>query len=122
MRKSDKKIDNQLRLALTDVCDHALECYPGFEWITHAVDYDSFPKSLRIVCVFDAEQQLRHFNHQGHKTALLAHIKRNLADVGIVLNNIDKQVSFDTETACQQQHNGNWALRLNAAIINHKFH
>ncbi|WP_372942699.1 Fis family transcriptional regulator [Shewanella sp.] len=122
MRKSDKKIDNQLRLALTDVCEHALDLYSGFEWITHSVDYGSFPKSLRIVCVFDTEQQLRQFNHQGHKATLLAHIKHNLTDVGIVLHNIDKQVSFDTETACQQQHHGNWALRLSATIINNKFH
>ncbi|MCT8986209.1 Fis family transcriptional regulator [Shewanella phaeophyticola] len=118
MRKSDKKIDNQLRLALTDVCQHAIELYAGFEWITHTVDYGAFPKSLRIVCVFDTEQQLRQFNHQGHKTALLAHIKRCLADGGIEINNLDKQVSFDSETACQQQHNGNWALRLKAANIN----
>ena len=35
MRKSDKKIENQLRLTLTDVCETALKRFNGFEWLTH---------------------------------------------------------------------------------------
>ncbi|QDE31000.1 Fis family transcriptional regulator [Shewanella polaris] len=115
MRKTDKKIDNQLRQGLTLVCDHSIEVYPGFAWITHKVDYTAFPKSLRIVCVFDTELQLRQFNQENHKTTLLNLIKRTLSQFGIDLKDISQHVSFDTETACEQQHNGNWALRLSGS-------
>lgn len=112
MRKSDKKIDNQLRLVLTNVCEHALELYPGFEWITHTADYGAFPKSLLIVCVFETEFQLAQFSHNGAKLELINLIKHTLAKDGIVLNNMTQHVQFDTEAACKQQHQGNWALRL----------
>jgi hypothetical protein len=115
MRKSDKKKDNQLRQGLTAVCEHALAAYPGFAWITHVVDYAIFPKNLRIVCVFDTEQQLLQFNQRGDKSALLGLIQRTLGQDGIELKDIAQHVSFDTETACEQQHHGNWASRLSDA-------
>ncbi|NCO72087.1 MULTISPECIES: Fis family transcriptional regulator [Shewanella] len=113
MRKNDKKRDNQIRLGLTAVCEHALNAYPGFAWITHIVDYDLYPKSLQIVCIFDTETQLRQCSQNGDKAALLDLIKCTLAKDGIEFKNINQHVSFDTETACEQQHKGNWALRLN---------
>ncbi|MGX9461528.1 Fis family transcriptional regulator [Shewanella sp. A14] len=79
MRKTDKKIDNQLRLGLTAVCDYAMATYPGFVWITHLVNYGAFPSSLRIICVFDTDAQLRTFNQSGHKAGLLSVIKDTLA-------------------------------------------
>ncbi|RPA59303.1 Fis family transcriptional regulator [Shewanella frigidimarina] len=113
MRKTDKKIDNQLREGLTTVCEHALDNYPGFAWITHVVDYMLFPKSLQIICIFDNESLLTQFNQSGDKAVLLTLIQRTLAQYQINLRDINQHVSFDTETACEQQHNGNWALRVN---------
>jgi len=115
MRKTDKKIANQLREGLTAVCEHALAAYPGFAWITHVVDYALFPKSLRIICVFNTEQQLTSFTQSGHKAALLVVIQRTLGQYGVKLNDMTQQVVFDTETACEHQDNGNWALRLSDA-------
>ena len=117
MRKTDKKIDNRLRQLLTEVCDFAMDTYCGFVWLTHIVDYNAFPKSLRIVCVFDTEPQLRQFTLDGHQLELMNLIKRTLAKDGIALGNIEQHVLFDTETACQQQHNGNWALRLSSPLM-----
>ncbi len=34
MRKSDKKIENQIRDVLTDVCEDTLKSYDGFLWVT----------------------------------------------------------------------------------------
>ncbi|MGK0409372.1 MAG: hypothetical protein ACJASB_001528 [Shewanella psychromarinicola] len=112
MRKIDKKRDNQLREGLTTVCQHAIAAYPGFAWITHMVDYAIFPKGLRIICIFDTESQLMQFNQRGDKAILLSLIQRTLAQYDINLKDINQHVSFDTETACEQQHQGNWALRL----------
>ena len=53
MRKSDKKIDNQIIKVLTDVCQSALEDIDGFVWLTHSVNFDKFPQSLKITCVFN---------------------------------------------------------------------
>ena len=45
MRKSDKKIENQIRDVLTDVCEDTLKGYDGFLWVTHTVNFSSFPQS-----------------------------------------------------------------------------
>lgn len=53
MRKKDKKIDNELRLVLIDACEQALKDITGFQWLTHfLVNYDDFPNSLMVACVF----------------------------------------------------------------------
>ena len=58
MRKTDKKMDNQLRHVLTEVCEVALKDINGFQWLTHVVNYSNFPKSLQVVCVFDTNENL----------------------------------------------------------------
>ena len=58
MRRTDKKIDNNVRKALTIACDTALEKVDGFEWLTHTASYDCFPGSLRVTCVFDTNESL----------------------------------------------------------------
>lgn len=45
MRKTDKKIENDIRNSLTEVCDELLELKMGFEWITHLVDFKRFPRA-----------------------------------------------------------------------------
>lgn len=61
MRKSDKKVENQLRIALTEVCEAALKNGNGFQWLTHQVNYSNFPKSLQVICVFDINESLARF-------------------------------------------------------------
>ena len=46
-------IERQLVAALTDACETAKAEIPGFEWLTHTVNYADFPQSLRITWVFD---------------------------------------------------------------------
>lgn len=112
MRKSDKKIDNQLRLALTDVCETALKEFTGFEWLTHTANYGNFPKSLKIVCVFDTNKNLSDFkkNNSSHELSVL--LQKALFEVDINLKSITPHLLYDTEENCSQNHNGNWAKRL----------
>ncbi len=116
MRKSDKKIDNQLRLVLTDVCENALKEINGFQWLTHLVNYDNFPQSLNIVCVFDSNENLalflEHSNDSNQRNMLNALIQRALNDCAIKLKNINNHVHYDSEERCLQSNNGNWAERL----------
>ncbi|RTE85864.1 MULTISPECIES: hypothetical protein [Gammaproteobacteria] len=53
MKKTDKKTDNQIIKALTEVCERAKFETSGFVWLTHAVDYNRFPQSLKVTLVFN---------------------------------------------------------------------
>ncbi|MFC3022816.1 hypothetical protein ACFODT_03085 [Vibrio zhugei] len=108
MKKSDKKMDNALRLALTEVCEQAKENHTGFEWLTHQVNYADFPRSLAIICVFDT----RHHVEQADKASIITQIKHALRPLNVSLNNADKQIRFDSEESCALEHQGRWNKRL----------
>ena len=110
MRKTDKKTDNQLISQLNEVCEFGLEEFSGFIWLTHQVNYAQFPKSLRVVCVFDTRDNLQQFTLAQNQHVLNALIVKKLLDINVVIKN--QQISYDCEQSCQQENNGNWALRL----------
>ena len=112
MRKTDKKIDNQLRIALTDVCETALEEFTGFEWLTHLVNYSSFPKSLRIVCVFDTDDNLACFMAANNSHVLSTLMQKKLQGIGVDINDMTKHIHYDTEESCAEKYKGKWADRL----------
>ncbi len=96
MKKTHKKIDNQLRVTLTKVCEIALENVAGFQWLTHLVDYDNFPASLKIICVFDTIQN-EMLAQQNQHAYLCELINRELLKENIKLSDINRQVRFDCE-------------------------
>ena len=108
MKKTDKKIDNALRRALTEACDMALEKHAGFLWLTHFANYQDFPESLSIVCIFDTNEQLSKAN----LNELRAIIKAKLTSIDIIVKNINQRVVFDTEENCEKENNGNWKERF----------
>jgi hypothetical protein len=112
MKKTDKKIDNAIRQTLTEVCDLALEKINGFQWLTHQVNYDNFPKSLTVVCVLDTNEQLLAVKQRGDDVYLRKVIKQHLATVNVNITDTHKQVQFDCEEECTRVHNGNWSVRL----------
>ena len=112
MRKSDKKLDNQLRLLLTDICETALKSIEGFVWLTHTVNYANFPSSLKVICVFDNNDNLADYMDSSNNTDLKLLIKAACKKMNIHLDSLSTQIIFDTEENCDQQHQGNWAKRL----------
>jgi|TARA_B110000114_G_C14852614_1_gene301370 hypothetical protein len=112
MRKTDKKIDNQLRLALTEVCEVALKDIDGFQWLTHLVNYANFPSSLKVVCVFDTHANLAGFLSSSSSTTLSTLIQTQLHSVNISVKDVKDHISYDTEQDCTAQHNGQWGHRL----------
>jgi len=112
MRKSDKKMDNQLRVVLTGVCEAALKDIDGFQWLTHLVNYSRFPQSLKVVCVFDTNENLSLFLSKSSGSALAALIQTKLREVGVNIKDISAQIVYDTEENCVLEHKGKWAERL----------
>lgn len=113
MRKTDKKLDNALRLLLTDVCEQALKDIEGFEWLTHLVNYDNYPESLNIICVFDNNENLDNYLQSNKHNRLLLLIESELKKRDIKLKRLADHVSYDTEENCLLQHSGHWTSRLN---------
>lgn len=108
MRKIDKKIENAIRGVLNEVCDIALDRYKGFRWLTHFVNYQNFPASMSIVCVFDRNEQLS----KKSKEELNGLIMDKLASIDITFNDIRQHVSFDSEESCEIEHGGKWHERF----------
>ncbi|WP_391087585.1 Fis family transcriptional regulator [Vibrio sp. NH-UV-68] len=97
MRKSDKKTENQIREVLTEVCEDTLKGYDGFLWVTHTVKYSSFPQSLKIVCVFDTNQDRANFLVGEGPQHVSTTIQMAFNKVGVQFKNVDKQISYDTQ-------------------------
>ena len=49
------QFERRLIKSLTDACETAKGQIPGFVWLTHAVNYEAFPVSLKVVWVFDTQ-------------------------------------------------------------------
>jgi hypothetical protein len=97
MRKTDRKMDNQIRASLTEVCEHALVHIQDFQWLTHHVDYQRFPESLRVICVFDTNESLAEAFSRGDDDRLRQLVNRRLLAIGIRLSDIETAVSFISE-------------------------
>ena len=119
MRKSDKKIDNQIRAILTDLCESYFETIDGFKWLTHIVNYSNFPSSFKIICIFEQKNDIEQFlsltdTANISKNKVLTILNDKLVGAGIKITKLDKLLKFDDEQSCLVEHNGNWANRLAA--------
>jgi hypothetical protein len=112
MKKTDKKIENSLRKALTQVCEIALDEVAGFQYLTHLVSYNDFPGSLSVICVFDNDNNLSRLVSSHQEDYLRRLIDQKLAAAGIRISDIRQHVIFDSEQACHNQHGGKWHKRL----------
>jgi hypothetical protein len=94
MKKTDKKRENKLRIALTEVCEFGLEYVPDYHWISHSVNYSIFPDSLKITCAFSSLSAIDNFTDSECETVFKKLIQEKLAIAGVTLKNIDKQVVY----------------------------
>ncbi len=113
MKKTNKKTDNQIIKALTIVCETAKSDVNGFQWLTHFVNYNKFPDSLAVVCIFDTNAELIAAREQLKDQYISRLIKNELERIDIKVKNIRRHVSFDTEEACNAEHDGRWEDRFN---------
>jgi len=112
MKKMDKKVDNALRGALTEVCELAIDEVSGFEWLTHFSNYRDFPASLLVVCVFSTKDELVNAQNTQQDDYLRELIHDKLSAANIQIKDIRQHVKFDTEEACEKEHAGKWNERF----------
>ncbi len=113
MKKTVKKLDNNVIKALTIVCEVAKQWEIGFEWLTHTARYEHFPASLMITCVFDTDAHMQTAIEQEKDKMLRQLIRTELLKIGVRLKDIRRHVRLDNEENCQQQDQGDWQARLN---------
>lgn len=112
MRKSDKKLDNDIRKRLGVLCEEEFESIDGFQWLTHTVNYSNFPTSLNIICVFETDDNVRQFLASTDKNKAISTVESALFKLNIKLKTPSKHFRFDSEEACNRENKGNWAMRL----------
>ncbi|TQF70326.1 Fis family transcriptional regulator [Pseudoalteromonas luteoviolacea] len=112
MKKSDKKLEKAIVNALTEACEEVLKQYIGFEWLTHFVNFQTYPESLSVVCVFDNQESLQRVIDSGKCDHIKALIENKLISAGVKAKGVKKRIVFDSEEACHSQHQGNWNRRF----------
>jgi hypothetical protein len=106
-------IERELVRALTRACETAKCEIPGFEWLTHRVDFNQFPASLRVTWVFDSDASMNAAIGSQDKHRMEALALAAFEDVGIAVANAAAHVQFDSQERCESIHGGNWEARLN---------
>ncbi|MDN4502432.1 Fis family transcriptional regulator [Alteromonadaceae bacterium BrNp21-10] len=112
MKKTIKKLDNNVVKALTIACETAKDKVVGFEWLTHTADFSNFPNSLMVTCIFDTDSHRQLAVENEHDIYLRKLIQGQLLKVGIVLKDPRRNVFFDSEDKCHAEHGGDWQRRL----------
>ena len=112
MKKTVKKLDNNVIKALTIVCEAFKDKEVGFEWLTHTADYANFPGSLIVTCVFKSNIDLQNAKNNQVDIEIRTQIQKQLFKAGVLLKDAKRHVCFDTEEACSAESDGNWKLRL----------
>jgi hypothetical protein len=106
------RLERELVACLTDACETAKAEIVGFSWLTHRLDPEDFPGSLRITWVFEQEADKAAAVVGDTKARMLALTALALEQAGIELDHPAWHVRFDSEEACAHGHGGDWAKRL----------
>ncbi len=116
MKKEFKDIDKNIIKALTAVCEAAKSEGNGFQWLTHLVNYNRFPSSLKIVCVFSTKLDLIDAKQLMMDRYIIDLIKSEFEKINVRIKNIERHVTFDSQEACSEDHNGNWDERFRSLV------
>lgn len=111
-KRDSARLERRLVKALTDACETAKAEIPGFEWLTHTVDYAAFPQSLRVIWVFDTRANKDHALATGADQRMRELTAAALRDAEVAPVNRDRCMRFDSEEECSAQHGGDWRRRL----------
>lgn len=120
LTKTTKKLDDNICKALTIACESSLHVIEGFSWLTHRANYTNFPASLIVTCIFETELDIQNLQTSIIENEFRQNIQKQLLKVGVTLKNAKQNIQFDSEEACQRDHNGQWNERLKLNISKQK--
>ncbi|MNG81463.1 hypothetical protein D3C81_513390 [compost metagenome] len=106
------RLERELVTCLTEACETAKAEIVGFSWLTHRLDPDNFPASLRITWVFEHEAEKASALAGEAKSRMLTLTQQALEHAGVHLDHTAWHVHFDSEEACKRSHGGDWNKRL----------
>lgn len=97
MRKTDKKLDNQIRKLLTDICEDEMKSIAGFQWLTHVVNYSNFPQSLKVIFMFETKANANEFVASNHHSKLQKLLQSEFTKLNIKVKNITNHLDYDSK-------------------------
>ena len=111
-KRNQAQLERRLIKALTDACETAKSQIEGFVWLTHAVNYEAFPASLKVVWVFDT-QNIKDFALADREASFMVELTaKALAKADVKVRNAATHVYYDSEEECQRTDSGNWPQRI----------
>ena len=113
MNKQDKKFEKELIKTLTQCCETFKEDIDGFTWLTHTLSFSNITQSIKVICVFESNNQLKQATENDELISISHTIENALKGLGITLKKATKHIKFDSEENCALSHDGNWQKRLN---------
>jgi hypothetical protein len=111
-KRDEARIERRLASTLTEACETAKAEIVGFEWLTHEVDYASFPASLRVVWIFDTRLHKDKAVAGGQRTRMVELTAMALEEADVEIANVAAHVHFDSEEECRRANGGDWRQRL----------
>jgi hypothetical protein len=120
LTKTTQKLDDNICKALTIACESSLHTIEGFTWLTHRANYTNFPASLIVTCVFETEEHIAQIKTDQLDVDFRKSIQTQLLKVGVIIKNLNQNIQFDSEEACNIHHQGQWNERLKLRVIKQK--
>jgi len=111
-KREQSRIERTLAATLTDACEAGKAEIVGFEWLTHDVDYQRFPSSLRVIWVFASQAEQDGAIAKGQDRLMQTLTAAALEAAAIQLETPTAHVHVDNEQQCLRVDGGNWQQRL----------
>lgn len=111
-KREQNQIERTLAATLTDACEAGKAEIVGFQWLTHDVDYQRFPASLRVIWVFASQAEQDAAIAKGQERLMQQLTAAALQAAEVSLENPAAHVYVDNEQQCLRVDGGNWQQRL----------
>jgi hypothetical protein len=111
-KREQNQIERTLAATLTDACEAGKAEIVGFQWLTHDVDYQRFPASLRVIWVFASQAEQDAAIAKGQERLMQQLTAAALQAAEVSLDNPAAHVHLDNEQQCLRVDGGNWQQRL----------
>jgi hypothetical protein len=96
-KREQARIERRLIETLTDACETAKAEIVGFCWLTHEVNYDAFPKSIKVIWVFDTQAKKQQALINGLEQRMIELTALALNEAHVQVDSLKGRVLFDSQ-------------------------